>query len=135
MQNVIPFSISFSVTDTVIWQVWQESYDREIDLSTISNPINTLQTIQTGILVPIGSKDQLAIEATLGFQALSGAFHKICTRDLNDITLTANNSLLKMESHTTPSGAQTPVVEGYFRVISKPQKLSQENWLYLYKIN
>jgi hypothetical protein len=134
MQKIIPPSMSFSISDKVVWSVYKDVESMNPDLSLKRAPITESANIQSGILKAIGTKEVLLIENLLGVQTKTAQFFKIFCRDLN-FNLKENSHLLKMESHLSPRGLEMPLINGYFRVIMRTSKPNSETWIYLYKIN
>lgn len=134
MQKVIPPSISYNTSDKITWQVWLDNYDRQVDKSQTRSPADTGIKIETGIIKQVSDKEQLTIEATLGFQESVSAIYKIFARNLT-YKLEANNSILRMESWHTPFGKSMPIIQGDFQTIKTPKKLNTENWIFVYRIN
>lgn len=134
MQNVIPNSMRYSISDSITWQHYKQEIVDNNDLSTTINLVDQNETIESGITTRAGERTQLAIEAVLGVQVKNGSFLSIFTKQLY-ANIQHLNSILVMQSHTTPFGVSTPILTGSFRVIKQPLKIGQESKLYLYKIN
>lgn len=134
MQKVIPPQISYSVSDSITWEIFIESNNRELDFSNTPSIITLNENIISGILVPLGTKEILTLEPFLGFQTSSTAFFKCFVRDL-DYQLKNNRHVLRMLSHVTNHGFEMSIVTGDFLVVKTPNKIDSENWIYLYKFN
>jgi hypothetical protein len=126
-------AITYSVSDYNIWQVLLLEQERGFDFSLDTTLVDTGNTIVTGRLEKLGSKEELTIETALGFN-ITGASYKAFVSRL-EIELPEKRTVLTMLEHCTAQGESLPLQNRNFRILKTPSCLNDENWLYLYKLN
>jgi hypothetical protein len=132
MFQIVPPSITYSITDKLTWSVWTADISQNSSFDILSKPVVIPDVfIESGNFVPTSFASKLQVEAVLGFP-LTNAIYKVHSRRLS-YPIKHNKHLLKLESATSNYGKTIPNENVFYYVINPPSKQLSENWIFLYR--